>query len=150
MWHSSSASNSVSNSEEQKSSSREAIFIGVLAHRGIEDAYKQWSPTANFLTDKISGYKFYIVPLNLDSITTAIEDRNVDFIITNPVSYATLEATHGLARMTTLINLQGNKALSRFGAVIFTRADRNDITKLDDILDKTLMAVHETAFVGVD
>jgi len=38
------------NSGTQEIISREAVFIGVLAHRGIEGAYKQWTLTANYLT----------------------------------------------------------------------------------------------------
>ena len=122
--------------------------IGVLAFRGMEQAYKMWLPTADYLSEVIPGSKFNIVPLTLDSIGNAIESGSVDFVLTNPASYADLEINYGVSRIVTLRNLRAGGAYTRFGALILTRADRDDIQTLADLKNKRFMAVHKNAFGG--
>lgn len=124
------------------------VRIGVLAHRGKEEALKSWTPTARYLSNALPGYNFVIVPLNNDDIGPAVEYRDVDYVVTNPGSYAELEATYGITRVTTLKSVTPKGGYSVFGAVIFTRADRNDIRGLTDLKGKRFMAVHENAFGG--
>ncbi|WP_455208962.1 PhnD/SsuA/transferrin family substrate-binding protein [Kaarinaea lacus] len=124
------------------------INIGVLALRGEARTMKMWSPTANYLTDSIPGYVFNIIPLNNDTMAEAVSHATIDFVLSNPASYATLEATHGISRIVTLRNQRMDGAYTKFGALIFTRADRNDIRSLDDIKGKKFMAVHPAAFGG--
>lgn len=124
------------------------VRIGVLAHRGLANALKAWLPTAQYLTKNISNYEFSIVPLSNDTIETAVKNRQVEFILTNPASYAGLEANYGVSRLVTLRNLRAGQSYTKFGALIFTRADRSDITTLQDLKGKSFMAVHPNAFGG--
>lgn len=124
------------------------INIGVLAVRGEAKTMKMWSPTAKYLTDSIPGYVFHIIPLNNDNMADAVSRKTVDFVLSNPASYASLEATHGVSRIVTLKNRRPGGAYTRFGALIFTRADRNDIHTLKDLRGKSFMAVHPKAFGG--
>lgn len=124
------------------------VRIGVLAHRGKEEALKSWTPTARYLSHALPGYNFVIVPLNNDDIGPAVEYRDVEYILTNPGSYAELEATYGITRVATLKSKTPKGGYSVFGAVIFSRADRNDIRSLSDLKGKRFMAVHENAFGG--
>jgi ABC-type phosphate/phosphonate transport system substrate-binding protein len=124
------------------------VRIGVLAHRGKDEALRSWTPTAQYLTHEIPGFNFVIVPLNNDDIGPAVEYRDVEFILTNPGSYAELESTYGTTRIVTLKSNNPLGGSSVFGAVIFTRADRKDIRSLEDLKGKRFMAVHENAFGG--
>ena len=124
------------------------INIGVLALRGEERTMKMWTPTANYLTESIPGYTFNIVPLDNTNMAEAVRTKTIDFVLSNPASYATLEATHGVSRIATLRNRRLGKIYTKFGALIFTRADRNDITSLSDLRGKKFMAVHPNAFGG--
>ena len=126
----------------------ESIKIGVLAHRGVARAMEAWSPTAKYLTERVSSYQFSIVPLTNDTIDESISRGQVDFILTNPASYASLEARHGISRIATIRNLRSSGAYTHFGALIFTRANRDDIRILSDLEGKTFMAVHPNAFGG--
>ena len=38
------------------------VKIGVRAHSGAEPALKKWSPTADYLSHRIKGYSFEMVP----------------------------------------------------------------------------------------
>ncbi|MEO1765842.1 PhnD/SsuA/transferrin family substrate-binding protein [Thiobacter aerophilum] len=124
------------------------VRVGVLAHRGKEDALRAWTPTAHYLSAEIPGHNFVIVPLTNDDIGPAVEYRDVEFVLTNPGSYAELEFLYGITRIATLKSHAPTGGLSRFGAVIFTRADRRDIRTLTDLRGKRFMAVHPNAFGG--
>ncbi len=124
------------------------IQIGVLAHRGNDFALNMWTPTAHYLSQVIPNHTFHIVPLTNDTIQAAINQHHTDFIITNPASYATLEAQFGITRIATLRNRINLQIHTEFGAVILTRANRHDIQSLQDLKDKTFMAVHPNAFGG--
>ena len=124
------------------------VRLGVLAHRGKAEALKSWGPTAQYLSQQVPGYHFVIVPLSNDDIGPAVEYHELEFVLTNPGSYAELEFTYGITRIATLKNDSPLGAYSVLGAVIFTRADRTDIKSLTDLRGKRFMAVHENAFGG--
>ena len=60
------------------------IKIGVLAFRGGDVALKRWTPLAEYLTRRIPGYHFSIVPLNLAETHNVITRKQIDFLLTNP------------------------------------------------------------------
>ncbi len=124
------------------------VRIGVLAYRGHDRAMQMWRPTAQYLSRSIPGYVFKIIPLTNDDIGHFTQKGMVDFVLTNPASYAMLEANHGISRLATLLNRQNGGAYTVFGAVIFSRADRDDIRVLEDLKGKSFMAVHRNAFGG--
>jgi|GEM_PF-441477 len=124
------------------------IKIGVLSKRGDEVAMNKWNPTANYLSEHISGYQFKIIPLDFEAILPAVANHQVDYILANPSIYANLEMNHGVSRIVTLKNNVRGIALSSFGGVIFTRADNQDIFTLQDIEDKRFVAVSETSLGG--
>ncbi|RKZ69126.1 MAG: hypothetical protein DRQ44_03460, partial [Gammaproteobacteria bacterium] len=124
------------------------VRIGVLAHRGHTQALQRWSLTADYLTSKISGHRFEIVPLDLDDIRSATRNNGIHFILTNPGNYADLETRFGISRIATLQTREDKKVLLRYGAVIITQASNTDIYRLEDLKNKSFMAVSEEAFGG--
>ncbi len=46
------------------------IKIGVLARRGVEECLKEWSPTAQYLTERLPGIAFKIVNMQEGSSTS--------------------------------------------------------------------------------
>lgn len=124
------------------------VKIGVLAFQGEDSAGDRWAPIAKYLTRAIPTHEFTVVPLDLDNIDTAIFASDVDFLLTNPASYADLESAYGITRLLTVRNLRQGGAYDQFGAVIFARADRKDIQILGDLKGKSFMAVHPNAFGG--
>jgi diguanylate cyclase (GGDEF)-like protein/PAS domain S-box-containing protein len=124
------------------------VLIGVLAKRGNEVTLEKWNPTADYLSARISEYTFRIVPLGFDEIIPAVERQEIDFVLANPSFYVELEARYGTTRIATLKNLVGDIAISKFGGVLFSRADRADIRSLSDLRDKHLAAVEDTSLGG--
>jgi two-component system sensor histidine kinase TtrS len=127
---------------------REECAIGVLAHRGPEAAIRTWTPTIDYLSSQITGYKFRLIPLNLDGMHAAEERGELDFILTNPGHYVELESRHGISRIATLVNDRPGGPSKVFGAVIFTNAHRKDIRSLADLKGKSFAAVGKAAFGG--
>ena len=124
------------------------VKIGVLALRGAEESLKRWTPAAEYLSSQIPEYSFVIVPLDFEDINEIVENGEVDFILTNSGIYIELEYLYGVDRIATLIDMGSGQAYDEFGGVIFTRKDRTDINNLDDLKNKSFMAVHETSFGG--
>ena len=127
---------------------KEDVRIGVLAYRGAERAGQMWTKTAQYLTRRVPGYTFTIVPLDFQEIGPAVSRGDVAFVITNTSIYVELEARYGVSRIATLKNKRNSHAYTEFGGVIFCRADRDDIQELGDLDGKTFMAVEETSLGG--
>lgn len=123
------------------------IKIGVLAKRGTEQAFQQWQPTAEYLNQIIPQKKFVILPLSFDQVRDAVATQTVDFLLVNPAIYVEMEHDFRVSRIATIINLRLGKGYTYFGGVVFTRADRR-IDQVDQLRDKTFMAVDPTSFGG--
>jgi len=124
-----------------------AIRIGVLAYRGKVPAVERWSATAAYLSGRI-GRRFEIVPVNLDEMADAINSGTIQFTLTNPGNYVSLEARFGASRIATMQTRDQGQTRVRYGAVIITRATNPDIASLSDLKGKSFMAVSPVAFGG--
>ena len=122
--------------------------IGVLAIRGKEQCLKSWTPTADYLSKRIPGHRFVIVPLEHTRINSTVEKGEVDFILTNSSSYVELEYLYGANRIATLKEMRLGRVYSKYGSVIFCRRDRTDIRRLIDLSGKVFMAVAESSLGG--
>ncbi len=130
------------------SSEERPIKIGVLAYRGLEKSLEMWSPTAEYLTAKLPGHHFTIVPLSFDAINSAVERGQVDFVLANSAIYVELESRYGANRILTLMNRRVGGDYAVFGGVIFVRKDRADINEVSDLRGKSFMAVTKNSFGG--
>ena len=129
------------------SSSKEIVTIGTLAYRGENQAHERWSKTIEYLQKQHSGYEFVFLPLSLDQIEDSVKNNHLNFLLGNPGLYYTLKH-QGLSPVSTLINKRNNKGYDQFGAIIFTRSDRQDINSLSDLRGKRFGAVSPKAFGG--
>ncbi|WP_457576027.1 PhnD/SsuA/transferrin family substrate-binding protein [Desulfomarina sp.] len=124
------------------------VRIGILAKRGKEQTLKKWTPTAEYLSRTIDNFKFNVIPLDFNEIYPAVEKNQIDFILTNPAYYVQLEYNFGAERIATMKNRKFHKITTRFGGVIFSRKDRNDITNCENLRGKRFMAVDRHSFGG--
>jgi PAS domain S-box-containing protein len=122
------------------------LQVGVLAHRGTDQALQMWEPTAKYLSNQLPEYIFKIVPLTFEQIYTSVATDNLDFLITNCSMYVELEALYGLNRLATLKNLRMGKAYTVFKDVIFRKSDRTDIQNLHNLVGKTFAGANEHSF----
>lgn len=124
------------------------VQIGVLAKRGKQQTHARWDAMADYLTAKLPAYRFTIAPLSFDEIHSAVEKKQVAFVLANSAFYVDLEVRYGVSRLATLKNRRGKDAFTVFAGTIFTRADREDIRTLDDLRGKSFSAVDERSFGG--
>jgi ABC-type amino acid transport substrate-binding protein len=71
------------------------VRIGVLAKNGLAKALKKWQATSQYLTTKIEGKSFEIVPLGFDKVFPAIKDGKVDFFLINSSKFVTAKVKYG-------------------------------------------------------
>ncbi len=126
----------------------ETYKIGVLAKNGPVKALKKWKSTGEYLTAKLAGKSFEIIPLSFDAVNGAIQSGAVDFFLVNSSMYVTAKVRYGASAIATMINSRQGQPLQSFGGVIFTLAENEDINSLDDLKGKTFMAVKKSSFGG--
>jgi two-component system sensor histidine kinase TtrS len=124
------------------------IVIGVLSHRGDAVSTRIWAPTAAFLSGALPDYRFRIRPLDFSEVDAAVRDARIDFVLVNPAIYVNLEVRYRVSRIATMRNRIGEAERNVFGGVIFTRADRNDFTRLEDLRGHSLAAVDPDSLGG--
>jgi len=116
--------------------------IAVYAQRGTPKTLEMWSPTAKYLSEKIPGYHFNIIPVTNENIEDTISSGKAHFVLLNPSQYAEMESRFGVSRIATLRNRRTGGSYSQFGALIITRANNNEINTILDLKGKSFMAVH--------
>lgn len=124
------------------------VRVGVLAEDGAARCRATWGLTIDYLDLAVSGHAFDLVPLDFDSVGSAAEDGEVDFVLANPSMYVSWEVKHGAQRIATLKRRRGSHVLTTSGGVIFTRSDDPRIRTLSDLHGASLMAVDERSFGG--
>ena len=97
------------------------IRIGILSHRGDVITERTWTPTADYLSAALPGYRFHVQPLDFAEIDAAVGGGSVDFVLANPSIYVNLEVRHRVSRIATLRNRVGE----RF-SVLVTEAEDDD------------------------
>ncbi len=133
----------------QSPSIQQVARVGVLAYRGVKSAKSRWKPLETYLTSSVQGWRFEFVPVTQASTISQIEDRKIDFLITNPGHYVTLQKKFHIAAIATRERLIQNSdtGLLKFGTAIFTRSD-SDLHSLSEMKGRTLAAVSPDAFGG--
>ncbi|MEY4752747.1 MAG: hypothetical protein RJA44_422 [Pseudomonadota bacterium] len=117
------------------------VRIGVLAFLGKEQAVQQWQATAQALQQALNGRPVELLPLDYDELNQAAKTEQIDFALTNPEHYVVLRNAYGLSAVATLSARIGDQVVDRFGSVIFTRTELEQIQTLDDVRHQRVAAV---------
>lgn len=126
----------------------EDVRIGVLAWQGLEEAEVHWSSLAHRLEEKLPGKHIVLKHFNLEGMAAALNDRQLDFVVTNPGHYVTLEAKNGITRIATQVALSSNDPGHVVGSAVVVLDRRKDLQSLGELRGKTLAAVSPEAFGG--
>ncbi len=125
----------------------DTVKVGILAKDGKDKCIKQWGPFGKYLSEKL-GVNVEIVPMAFDGFYSAIENKEVDFFLVNSSMFAVANIKYGAEAIATMLNSRQGEELDRFGGVIFTTSDNDDINSLADLKGKTFMAVSKNSFGG--
>ncbi len=126
----------------------QTIHIGILAEEGKTECFKRWRGVAAYLQQYNPQYTVKAVCLDFDEVEKAVYDGRVDFTITDPTIYVTLEYLYSASRIATLLDEGGSEVSTQFGGVLFTKSDRKDIQSIQNLRGKKLTAVDKTSFGG--
>jgi ABC-type phosphate/phosphonate transport system substrate-binding protein len=69
----------------------EPVRIGVLAFRPKPQTLSQWQPLASALKHAMPERDFLISALTYPEMNQAVEERHVDFVLTNPSHFVQLK-----------------------------------------------------------
>ena len=127
---------------------KQAVRIGALSIWGTQKTHQMWQPTVDYLNKELTNYRFSLRILSLAETGAAVQNKEIDFISTNPGNYIELETAYGVTRLVTLNKRRQGTSSPHFGAVIFTRADNKEIKTLYDLRGRSFIAVKQTAFGG--
>jgi PAS domain S-box-containing protein len=127
---------------------RQDVRLGVLSFRSLEHTAAQWGPLADYLSERIPGYRFRIVPLFYPDLDRAVARHELDMVLTNPEHYVLLRSRYGLAAQATLMPMVEGFPVNQFGGVILARADRADLKSFADLKGKRLAAPSEQSLGG--
>jgi signal transduction histidine kinase/CheY-like chemotaxis protein len=124
------------------------LKIGVLAHRGKDACRETWGPLASHLSANLQPWKFEVVPLGFDEIEPAVKSAAVDFLVCNSGMYADFDIKYAVHAIATSEQNFAGKRSTLFGGVILVRSDREDISSIEDLRGKSVVAVDPKSFGG--
>ncbi len=124
------------------------LRIGILSKRGPLIVQQRWSEMTFYLQKIIPEYRFVIVPLSFDAVRPAVQNKQIDFLLTNSGMFVDLSFQHELFAIATLKRKIAEKAYTKFGSVIFTRSERDGINILYDLKDSDIAAVDQQSLGG--
>ena len=117
----------------------ESLTIGVFAFRDKAETVKRFQPLVAYLERTLPGQRFMLHAYTYDEMETAIERRQVDFVLSHAAHYVTMSERSALSSpLATLIEREKGQPLPVYGGTIIVRADRADITKLADLKGRTV------------
>lgn len=118
------------------------LNLGILALRPKPQMQQTWQPFADYLSAQLPGYRVQLHLLDHQEMLAAIQQRQLDFVLTNPSHYIVLRQKNGFSgSLATMIPKEGSRPLDSFGGTIFTRSNRNDIRGLQDTKGKRIACV---------
>lgn len=132
---------------DSSATSKPQVDVGVLAIRGHLYAEQRWQPTIHWLNQQIPNVRFVLHPLDLDGMTRAVENRSMDFILTNPGQAVRLGRQYALSWIATLTSAAPENSNYGIGSALVVRSD-SPYTSLNDVAGLPIAAVSEKAFGG--
>ncbi|WP_376753055.1 tetrathionate respiration histidine kinase TtrS [Atlantibacter subterraneus] len=118
--------------------------IGVLAMRGDAATLRHWQPLADSLNQQVPGEHFRIQPLDLSQMREAVNQKSVQFVVTNPAQFVQLNSHYHLRWLASLRTRDGNNII---GSVILVNRESN-LQDPQDLTNKTVGAIDPLAFGG--
>lgn len=132
---------------QDESDDPDVITIGVLINDSTARVYEQWNDTADYLSAEIPGHTFEILAISFEDMADKVENKEIDFVLTNSGMYVTLEVEYGVNRIATIRREYNGFETVSFGSVLFTTPETG-ITAIEELEDITFGALNEYAFAG--
>ena len=127
----------------------EVSTLGILGFRPAAEEQARWQGLADYLNASIPDHRFEVHVMGYFDLEAAIAARSVDFVLTNPGHYVLMTYRNGMSSpLATVVAMENGKVLDGFGGVVFTRADRTEITRIGDLRGRSVAAVSKGSLGG--
>ena len=123
------------------------IQIGVLAFSGKDYALNSWQPTVDYLNEQIAEHEFSLVavePNNIEQLDQLVQQQQLDFVITQPVTFIELQVKYSASSVLTLVD---ESQADKFGSVIFVRSD-SSIEQLSHLKGRSIAGANPKGLGG--
>jgi PAS domain S-box-containing protein len=118
---------------------KKPVKFGVLAFRAKPETAKRWQPLVDYLNQAKLGRHFELEALTYPEMVSAVHNKEVDLILTQPGLYVLLTYREGLlSPLATLTEKNNGYSLANFGGVIVTRANDNSISTIANLRGKRI------------
>ncbi len=125
-----------------------AYRIGVLAVRSKAVPVAAFQPTVDHLNRSSYGLHFDLVPLGAGELAQAVAGRRVDFIVTSPDQFVSLQSRYQATVVASLVLVRGGMALRESGGVILARGERTDLASLASLRGKAIAVAERDSLTG--
>lgn len=99
----------------------------------------EYQPLIDHLNQSLKQIQVELRVFEINDFDDALRNQQVDFATTNPTHYVQLRAAHQLSGpIATLLRNHKGVHFSQLGGVIVTKANRNDINQLEDLVGKRI------------
>jgi two-component system, LuxR family, sensor histidine kinase TtrS len=109
----------------------EPVRVGILANQSVTATNEQYGDLMTYLS-KATGRSFTIVPLTTDNQLPTVEQKGMEFLLTNPIAAVGARRLYGANILATLSRRDSG---TKFSALIIVRKDSN-IKTIDDMRGK--------------
>lgn len=118
---------------------RPVLRLGVLAMQSPQNTERDYAMVTARLEAALPEHRVQLQPLGWDALELAVQNRQLELVLTNGVQYIGLRAQNSLsgALATQRIHENGVDVATR-GAVILRRADRTELAELDKLQGRRL------------
>ncbi|WP_006460066.1 EAL domain-containing protein [Thiomicrospira aerophila] len=125
------------------------LVLGVQTFQDKSKTLNEWTPIVAHLNQQLHSVQLDLQVYFLDELNTAVRDKKVDLIFSNPQAYINLAVTQGLSSpLASLMTLVDHQPIRVFGGVIATRSDYDHINDYKDIRRRIIAAPSIDGFGG--
>ena len=130
---------------------KETLNIGILSFRPIDENQKIWQPLHDEMYALNPSLDVNITSGSLDEIEKLTQKNALDFVIIHPAAFVEMEYKYGITNIASIVRQDATKGvhLTRYGGVIVTLANSQDIHTLLDIRGKTIATTHKEGFAAM-
>ncbi|MEE2945357.1 MAG: PhnD/SsuA/transferrin family substrate-binding protein [Pseudomonadota bacterium] len=140
------------NAQQTEFSADTQVFtVGVQSTEGATRALEAWRPTIEYLNREAvfaeSPYRFNVRPFSHGELMNAMSAGAVDFALTNPAMFVTVEVESGARAVLSQARFWEGRTYNEVGAVVFARAD-SPVRQINQLRGASVMAVAASDFSG--
>jgi len=113
--------------------------VGILRFGAQGADPRGWQALQDYLRAELPDADVAVTTYDFDGLESAVQQRQVDLIITSPTDYLAIAHRVGLsAPIATLIGRDGDRPLPGYGGAILVRGERFDLQSLADLRDRRI------------